>query len=577
MNKKFVYSLVLTSIFVMSILAVCIQPVAADTNWKFGVPKEAKGMKLQSEVKVYDKDQWGNSLGYCAGDTCNQKFGGEGTSANNVGARSQSEISDWEREDIWFFGDNLMTSDVPLACDGQPTEVAGTVLTDYWSAAVVVEDVLHDMGKYAGTRADWTGFFRGGQAASMALYLNPADPNQGKMGILESVMAISMLSGVPSNPAGWGLLNGTAPGVGAFTNALWVEAQAVTDLFAESTYTRAEISAKFSKTYKGTLLTREKWDFAQDLESDPDEDEDEVPFIENPEDLFDSFEYFNGFLAEEFDLIDNMIYSLINLNETYQSVHTAFGGALNALWHGMNSTFGKIINGSIYKATGYNDALTATKWAELSTYGFLQNTFDTLLSAYLAPEGDHPLQSGTKGLLALKPFFVDAAPGQDKEYLAMILENGIPAHQPVDKWLEDLIDAFDIDDDAWFGDDVTLYSDIILRWAGYEMIGVPVTDDLHTGGISVDGLVVTVEYEWPEGLLNNPLDLESQRDDYEVVYTYGDTGGQSKIEFFSGDDLFYQTESIAPTIPGYEVSILLGAAAIATLGLIFVVVKKRRM
>jgi len=107
MNKKFVYSLVLTSIFIISTVAVCIQPVAG-AKFKFGVPDAAKGMKLQSEVKVYDKSVWGDCLGTCLDDSVNEKYGGDGTNANDVGARSQGEITDWESDDIWFFGDFLM-------------------------------------------------------------------------------------------------------------------------------------------------------------------------------------------------------------------------------------------------------------------------------------------------------------------------------------------------------------------------------------------------------------------------------------------------------------------------------------
>jgi hypothetical protein len=398
------------------------------------------------------------------------------------------------------------------------------------------------------------------------------------------------LQGHPEIPANWALLET----VGYPTAALYSEAKELTDLFADSTFTRAEVAARYHKTYEGVVLTRDSWDFAQDLkdlEDDPDEEDQEAPFIEDPKDLYDSFLYFNGFLNEEFLLIDNLIYSLIALNATYQNLNK-LGAPWTNFWAGINGTIGKLINGSIiqsYVDEGYSYpvalAMAAVSWSYFFAAGLLANCFDTLLDAFLNEDGTHPMQNGAMGLMGIVPFFVDETPQDDKEYVRMLLDGGIPASQPVDHWLERLLDAFDIDEDRWFGDDDVIYQDITLHYATIDasginpksVTGVYVGDDLQTGGITVDGLVVTCEVEWPEGLLNNPTDPDSQREDYDIVWTYGDTGGQSKTEYFKGDEVFYSIEGISPTIVGYEVSILLGAGAIATLGLIYVVIKKRRM
>jgi len=581
MNKKIIYSLVLTSIFVLSIASVAIQPVAG-AKFKFGVPDAAKGMKLQSEVKIYDKDTWGDCLGPCRDNSVNEKYGGDGSDANDVGSRSQSEISDWESDDIWFFGDFLMESDVPVRCDGSTVSFAGFTLTNYWSAVDAVYAVLNSMGQYAGTRATtYADFVQ--HIPMVSGYLYPGNTSHGRMGILESVIAITALQGRPDIQAYWAAFSDP------YISALYTQAKALTDLFADSTFTKEEVSALYNKKYEGVILTRDSWDFAKDLtdlEDDPDEEDQEAPFIEDPKDLYDSFLYFNDFLNDEFLLIDQMIYSLIALNATFQA------SAGSNYWYGVNNTIGKLINGSIIQGfldEGYSApvalAMAAQTWEYFFLGGLLTNCFDTMIDAYLNADGTHPMQSGAMGLMGIVPFFVDETPQDDKEYVRMLLDGGIPASQPVDHWLERLLDAFDIDEDRWFGDDDTIYQDITLYYATIDatgikpksVTGVYVSDDLQTGGIEVDGLVVTCEVEWQEPLLNDPKDPDSQREDYDIVWTYGDTGGQSKTEYFKGDECFYSIEGISPTIVGYEVSILLGAGAIATLGLIYVVIKKRRM
>jgi len=173
-----------------------------------------------------------------------------------------------------------------------------------------------------------------------------------------------------------------------------------------------------------------------------------------------------------------------------------------------------------------------------------------------APFGLYQIISGAINE-KLVEFFLDKVPDR-AEYLLLLLKSGIPAHQDVGKWLEKLVDSFSINDEIY-----------------YDAASNPFYLD-----VSVDGLVVTAKIEWKQGVCIDESKVwseENQREDYKIVFTYGDTGGQSTKEYISGDDIFYKSEGIAPTIPGYEVSILLGAGAIATLGLIFVVIKKRRM
>ena len=102
MKKRILYGLLFISLFVLSTMAVFTQPTVG-ASWTYGVPDAAKGMTTESEVKVYDKDDWGTHIGYDVDDTVNAWFGGGRTGANDVGAKSKSKIDDWEKDDFWFY------------------------------------------------------------------------------------------------------------------------------------------------------------------------------------------------------------------------------------------------------------------------------------------------------------------------------------------------------------------------------------------------------------------------------------------------------------------------------------------
>ena len=71
---------------------------------------------------------------------------------------------------------------------------------------------------------------------------------------------------------------------------------------------------------------------------------------------------------------------------------------------------------------------------------------------------------------------------------------------------------------------------------------------------------------------SDPDELE----DWEVVFTYSEYGSQSKVQYMDGDDIFYEKAGV-DQIPGFEVTIIIGASALSILGLIYIVMKKRKM
>jgi hypothetical protein len=523
MNKKFVYSLVLTSIFIMSIVAVCIQP-AAGANWKFGVPKEAVGMKLQSEVKVYDKDLWGDCIGLDSDDRASLATGsyrkGFSSDGDNVGARSQSEITDWQSEDYWFMGDSLlwtwMDESVRMDPELDRTGDGKSDLQTYWDGVWFAERTIAGLAN----RTDTVG----------TLFNKP---------LIYTVwgLASKLYAGLL---AGYGFPAGcvTLGNVSLLTN---LQNDAL-----DSSYSKEEVAALFHKTYEAKVVQRDAWYWDKDADfDDPDEEDADTPFIVNPEDLFDSWVYF-------FSMVEELLSQAQDVVNKYDTAMYSIGWSTG------------LLGTHTYKDGSSWDALNRSMYL-LGVVAGLPAEYQAAINAPVAFGGfgrDAPFGLWMIVSMAIEELLIDFFRSKipDRgEYLLILLKAGIPAHQDVGKWLEKMVDAFSIDDEKYYD---SIYGD-------------PFKLD-----VSVDGLVVTAKIEWKEGVCideSKPWSEENQREDYEIVFTYGDTGGQSTKEYICGDDIFYKTESIAPTIPGYEVSILLGAGAIATLGLIFVVIKKRRM
>ena len=225
-------------------------------------------MTTESEVKVYDKDDWGTHIGYDVDDTVNAWFGGGRTGANDVGAKSKSKIDDWEKDDFWFFGEQLMATDAPTNAIG---------LTDYWSAVPYVYETFNDLA--------WINM--------TGLFIDPPDFAAGNMGALLSCGTIFILQQLV-NVTYWGVYvatGGALGGIDAFPESPWeanTDGDNSLDAFEDSTWTRAEVMALFAKTYEAVVLERDKWEYAKDYDSKADIKGDEVPFIEDPDDIYDS-------------------------------------------------------------------------------------------------------------------------------------------------------------------------------------------------------------------------------------------------------------------------------------------------
>ncbi|MFX0077022.1 MAG: hypothetical protein ACFE96_16365 [Candidatus Hermodarchaeota archaeon] len=576
MNKRILYALVFTSIFILSTVSLVAQP-AAGAHWKLGIPEQAKGMTIESEVKIYDEDTWEEHLGYCADVQVDEKFGGD---ADNVGAKSKSKIIDWEGKDIKFLTDVVLEQDIPLNCDGTQMELMDTKLTTFWSAIELIDEILEEIA-YENTTGlkDDPPFLE----VDTSLVINASIGAAISCGPISQLAVLTNLLLDADNP----FLPGYQPYLNMSTDeqnahhdsprsiAYWANyTRWITEV---GTLSRGEVEEKWGqKTYKGTEINRDIWDFAKggNFESSPDEKKQKDPILHDPHDYFDSYNNLVGFISAQGKKIDHIIRMIDSLrvrfnNCLYRSMEDEYGVTAGnqqwVCWYAANMSVGMALNEM------YNLSLEENEYyRDLYVQARTINGGDlvaTYLDALVNETGENPLQKYTgypAGLKYIMPEVYDAVPMQKKEYLAMLFGAGIYAMQPVDKFLEKIINDFDIDGDRVWGDDFTMYNDTTRK------------DNLHIGGISIEGRVVTIEYEWAEPIYDDPNDLEKERKDYKIIYTYGETGGQISIEYV-GSEPFFKIEGIAPLIPGYEITILLASAAISAIALIYVVMKKKRM
>ncbi|MFX1275399.1 MAG: hypothetical protein ACFFAH_02930 [Promethearchaeota archaeon] len=511
------------TILVAYSIPIIAQPVTA-AAWTFGVSEEARGVSVESEVQIYDKDAWGDHLGGSFDYKANTLFGGSRTYANDVGSKSKSTINDFERDDIWFFGDYLMNSTVP-------TNTLG--FTDYWSAVPFVHDTVASLAyeNTTGLVIDPVNLTRNDFGAGATC---------GYMWIIRYVVAF-----FASNYIDLGYEVGTPLYCSTQVNNSY-------DLIQESTLTKEKVTASYRKTYKGYILERDKWDFTIDpFDSKPDIANDRVPFIEDPHDLHDSWYYFNGFLDHEFSLIDTIIESLLAIKTTLYLCKTESLGGLDGeaqleFWEYLNSTIAKGLYVLIDDTKLLNYlALIGDPTVDLPAL---------FIDALINETGENPIQelfASGPGIGYIEPYFRSLVPDK-KEYLAELFLQGIPGMKPIEKYLEKVINDFDIDEDVY--------------WGGTKK---------HKGGITVNERVVTIEYEWAQGVLG--VDGVSQRENFKIEFTYASSGSQNLIEF-KGSEVFYRIEILNPTAQIYTVILItiIVIASIAIIGIGYVILKKMR-
>jgi len=505
MKKKLLFGILLISLFLFSTISA-VQPAR---GYEFGVPDQAKGMEGESEIKIYDKDEWKDHLGSDA-DRPGSIWEGD---ADVVGAKSKGKVIDWEEDEelISFFWDHVLEASLDL---------------DY--AYSCVEDPL--VGSYKDAISYINRTLTGYLYTGDGVYLT-----QGMEGLIEVLNGIN----IGYFDGGFG-----GPSWGIITNATiqsWLAmCQNTLANFMQGTLTEDQAKALFDKEYDGTYITTDNWDFYEnaDYPSKPDDKNVEGPFLADPRDLRDSY--------DSLVALKNMIYGQLN-------AYAKNGSTLYAMMH--PSVYGDPGN-----ASWVNQILIAQLYGSPvllghdPTYGALNQT----------------LEAGAGGPEKIIEQFENVIP-KKAGYLYLALEGGIPVYTPTGDYLKKMVEEFDIDDE-----------DVETGHPAMDGI-VPFTCD-----VEVEGMVITMEFEMDDYL--DPADWEvdcdllvakaledrDELEDWEVVFTYSEYGSQSKIQYMDGDDIFFEKGGV-DQIPGYEVVILIGVSALSVLGLIYVIMKKRKM
>jgi hypothetical protein len=493
MNKKVLYGVILLSIFLMS-AATSVQPVQ---GYKFGVPDQAKGVEGESEIKVFDEDQWESCFGQGHGaDEVDDIYDGD---VDVVGAKSKSIVKDWEKDDeIEFFWDFVLEADLSLP-------------------------MFEDFTK------DW--------------YAQRDDPNvdsyKDSINYINDVISnkITTMLGL-LNATVW-YLNATNPGNPYYT-AYAAAAAAALIKFAQGTITETQAKALFSPEYEGTMVTLDTWDYYEGAYPDkPDDKDADAPFLSDPEDLYDSYE------------------TLVDM-KTYLYTQLVGGATPQPTTPGSLFYQGLVLNGTIAPGTS---EYTALDGAIITNSGGKLNLRAILDNTYGAP-------------MLIQEFFEKLIP-KAGGYLYLALTGGLPVYTPTGKFLANMVEEFE--DDIEDSEDTP-------------ETGHPDMDGSIPYEVSVDvdkeAMTITIEFEMddyidpayysPDPNGGTEIDDPDEMEDWEVTFYYGEYGSQSKIEYKHGDDIFFSKESLA-IIPGFEITIILGASAVAILGLIYVVMKKRKM
>jgi hypothetical protein len=323
--------------------------------------------------------------------------------------------------------------------------------------------------------------------------------------------------------------------------------------WAQGTLKKDEASELFSPKYEGTMVTMDTWEFYEGEYPDkPDEKDAEAPFLSEPEDLYDSYE----------TLVDLKTYVYKQLlgpaldgNGGYQANGTSY--ATNV--YGYYATVAGMGNmEALYTLLSLDGALGGTG----ASYGPGSMIY-TLMGA------------GSQVPTAIYDSFEELIP-KAGGYLYLALSGGLPVYTPTGKFLANMIEEFE--------DDIEDSEDT-------KETGHPDMDGSIPFEVSVkvdkEEMVVTMKFrmdDYIDPAYNNPkdavggveLDEPDEMEDWKVKFYYSEYGSQNKIEYLKGDDVFYSKESLA-VIPGFEITIIIGASAIAIIGLIYVIMKKRKI
>jgi hypothetical protein len=325
-------------------------------------------------------------------------------------------------------------------------------------------------------------------------------------------------------------------------------------------------------------LHRDWWYFEKDeYDEDPDDEDYKIPFLADPRDFATAWGYTRDLgILQQYELmeLDAIVESGFNMPSPYLYANET------TAYETFNNTIVAFFRDNAYGAWDEDPTVGLGIFAALGDVA-LQSPLVTGLAPYYAPgiyDEDYvfAIYYLSRAILQGSAASINFGYPSKTGYLMSVLLANQPMYVPQADFIAKLVDEFDLNEDALVKLPA-LVSQSYLYQGSSVYIPVYANVDIYTEGVAI---IIEVEYQDeqidPADSLLIGGDGEDELDDFEIVLVYSDTGGPSSIEFKDGDEVFWKQEAVS-AIPGYEVHILLGASAITVIGLIFVIMKKRKM
>ncbi|MFX1399478.1 MAG: hypothetical protein ACFFAS_20830, partial [Promethearchaeota archaeon] len=467
MKKKIGYAIIISCIFLISGSTCNTFAYNVKTNpkgYRFGTPDYAKGIRLDMEVKEFDRDEWRDHIGYVAEP--DELFGGTEYDADVEGAKLRSKILDWERKenDIPFFSDFVLTADQEI--EDIPTAENLLDVIDY------VDDSIHEL------------------APPVSEILTAEKP------LVTLVSAVTQ--NVVADPA----------------HPLFINATIANNSCNEYGFNNTYVNSIYNKNLDGWNLHRDLWWWtSKDFKKYPDVHRFDVPFIKDPEDWANTYDLLAAFKTEFLGDVQYVVDSLLNLNESLN----LFRMTNYTEWLSINSTLALLLSFK-YPLPTIHEGSYSMPWI--------------IIDACINPTGYSYLQNlagNQKGLLAIAEQLADQIPGKFG-FLWQLLLEGLPVCTPVDGYLEDVVDAFDINGRA-----------VETGIKGLD----PTTQII--GDVWAKENTIVLEFKY--------ADPNEERDGWKVEFTYDDYGIQESVVFL-GSEPFYEQELLPSSLEQRIVSSL---------------------
>ena len=562
MNRKILYTTIFISIFFFS-TTFMVQPVH---GYELGVTEEAIGTSIEREIKIYDEDEWEDHLGGGSNPKDLRKGDVDVIGAKDRQYLYELEIGEHqvEFEEDFLYRDLLLDDEIP--------------------EAYIIINSLADVNI-------------------------PTPGPYGPLGAFALGAAELIAAGIPLQSTG---ANNTAA-------AVYADIQTSVNIMNASLAYPGTSAPHFNlqefifgDEYDGAIILKDHWDFSEEPldASNPDLHNDKIPFLGDPHDwrnVLANMRFLTYDFEASIDMILNPWYSFyLNYSDSLYDTSLLPGGGPNTPGLSADAlTAYQAFNDSIEQYL--LDLLTMgniswTEWHTISTSINITNVLvigdNTIFNATSADRVagffgliEQLLCSVKESILALIP---------DKFGLLLrLLEEEMPCYVPQDDYMSKVVELYNLKEDTLYripfidyGKDMDGNGMITGIELGSKapMSGLPLLGS-QLGGDTIY-IYAEVEVEVADGVLTVEINYQKDQldpkddprmggngkdelEDWEWVFTFGDTGTQDVIQIKDGDLVFYEI-GIVDQIPGFEITVILCASAVSIIGLIYIVMKKRK-